>query len=521
MYGEFLNSRAASHHSVCRMLRCTIEPHPSRAMSFFKTREEEVAFLKGLQKHPFFEPLVALMSTHSDAQVHELCRIHPVLLTGEMDWFLDYWAINLNKNEEHIRVLDERRQVIERLRNAQQPSKPRPDVIAEVPFTPFRSRVKCIRTQDWTELQTAAFKSAFPAFFATEKPNPRWVTQRDPFGTATGSPETPYRYRRYSGGTTLPRNRYYSICEDATGADSQTLAREIMTYCERTSSQAFALDLDDPVESGPWPFFENSWGVRCPTNQIALVFEWKTSSPPPDFAFIPRALLATGARMFPVFIPTTLLDVSISRAIDLRLPRTQEWLVAHLLNALPSVAYTADGVLYRGLPLGDGHDIPWPIESRFTTRDGLDAFSYPPSPNREHASGSLSADFLGILEFLMFPTRGGSPLTEAIGRWLRFLGAEALIYPSARADVECVIEDGALKRWRGWNLVDYRGLDPIEERAMIIHEPNTWRGGWTGIHVTKGGGRLVGSFLVEGNVRSHLPIVAAHLRSAGDGQVDE
>jgi hypothetical protein len=50
--------------------------------------------------------------------------------------------------------------------------------------------------------------------------------------------------------------------------------------------------------------------------------------------------------------------------------------------------------------------------------------------------------------------------------WMRRLGADALVFPSARSNVRLRIQDGAIQECYGWNLVDYRGA-PFANRMSV------------------------------------------------------
>jgi hypothetical protein len=484
-------------------------------MAYFKSIEDEQAFLADVQAHPLFEPLLTLLGTSSVREVEIACDAFPILLTDEMDQFIDYWVTTLLQDSIARGTLEERRRVIANLRLQALRPNTLPTPIDGVPFTPFRSRVKAVRFDRMNVVQKAALEFAFPHFFREELSNPRWVRKADPFHSSADGTEPAFRYRRFAGGSSLPSNRYYSVCEADTGQDSQTLAQEIMSYAEWPYSPAFTLNLVDLAESQNGDLLETLWGIRGPADQIAMIFQWQTPSPPPELAFL-QSFLRPDRQGVPVLIPTALVDLSIPRTIDLRMPDTQRWLVSHVFNGLPNVMFTAGGVLNRGLPLGDGKDQPWPIDEPFVTRGGLEMFSYPPAAHRYRVSSRLHPDFIGMLEFLMHPTRGGSPLTDTIGRWLRSLGTSALVYPSARANVECIIEDRRLKRWRGWNLVDYRELEPLEERATVIHEPHSWRGLYGGTEIVRGGGRLAGSFMIRGVVEAQRRFASRDIARAGE-----
>jgi hypothetical protein len=60
-----------------------------------------------------------------------------------------------------------------------------------------------------------------------------------------------------------------------------------------------------------------------------------------------------------------------------------------------------------------------------------------------------------LLRLLTSSGEGGSAGTDAIGEWLRELGAGALIYPSARMHAHLRVEKAMIVNFKGFNLVDY------------------------------------------------------------------
>lgn len=109
----------------------------------------------------------------------------------------------------------------------------------------------------------------------------------------------------------------------------------------------------------------------------------------------------------------------------------------------------------------------------------LDGITIPAFPNR-----SRLKSFLGILPALLHQDGGGDSTCRAIGFWLRSLGGEAFVYPSARTDCGVLVENGIIKHWHGWNLVDYRnapaqGLIVCEESRewpVYVWEGREWHG---------------------------------------------
>jgi hypothetical protein len=122
--------------------------------------------------------------------------------------------------------------------------------------------------------------------------------------------------------------------------------------------------------------------------------------------------------------------VEIENVVDLRLPGTQQWFCE-------------------------------------TFREGFGDFWTKPA-------GRSVGRFQDMLPSLMSPELGGSQVTDAIGYALRTMGASGLIYPAARCDLETVVEDGALRGWRGFNFVDFRGAATEAGDAPRFDDPDPW-----------------------------------------------
>jgi hypothetical protein len=63
---------------------------------------------------------------------------------------------------------------------------------------------------------------------------------------------------------------------------------------------------------------------------------------------------------------------------------------------------------------------------------------------------------------------GGNGPTRIAGQWLRALGADALVFPSARSDSEVTVENGEVVSFAGWNLVDYREAEPVRVQTYDL-----------------------------------------------------
>jgi hypothetical protein len=141
-------------------------------------------------------------------------------------------------------------------------------------------------------------------------------------------------------------------------------------------------------------------------------------------------------------IPTQLVQITFERLIDLRMPNTRQWFVkefTRLTNIIPKE------------------------DTRLQESELL-------LPVFPHA-GPLD-EFKDLLPTLLAQGPGGERgKTQAAGSWLRRLGAEALIFPSARADMSVSISHGELQDWYGWNLVDYRGAPPPTVERFVDLSP--------------------------------------------------
>jgi hypothetical protein len=83
-------------------------------------------------------------------------------------------------------------------------------------------------------------------------------------------------------------------------------------------------------------------------------------------------------------------------------------------------------------------------------------------------AGTLD-DFQDLLPTLLSPGLGDAHgATQVAGSWLRRLGADALVFPSARADTRVSIASGELHEWYGWNLVDYRDSPSAIGQFVIL-----------------------------------------------------
>ncbi|HSS20189.1 MAG TPA: hypothetical protein VLL54_08950 [Pyrinomonadaceae bacterium] len=293
-------------------------------------------------------------------------------------------------------------------------------------FTTFRGKLKRLVLDEDEPARVAAFQWAFPGFL-------------DPIieGRPAGEDQAPrMRRRRYSGGLfssgkPLPRGRYSTVCTNSEGDDGWGLCQELRAYAGSTLRQKiFAYDLGE--SSLQQMFREKGWLVG---QKIGLHFNDPDGEILARYMSIGDAVNISAAD--PGFWRTSVdyfvEDVAIDGTVDLRLPATQEWFCE-------------------------------------TFREGYGDFWKKPV-------GKSVNRFQEMLTTLMCSELGGSPVTDAIGLALRMMGASALIYPSARCDVEAVVIEGNLKQWIGFNLVDFSGWEiqtSEDEKGLQFADPDPW-----------------------------------------------
>lgn len=232
--------------------------------------------------------------------------------------------------------------------------------------------------------------------------------------------------RRFSGDGYLSRARYFSLCRDD-GLDGGTMLRELTAYHDPMSDGP--VEIHDPTEGPPpagglFPGTEASprggprgilvsippqTATQCGWLQDA-VRRWETTS---------------------VLLPVRISRERFERLIDLRDPRVASWFACEVTR-LRWIA-------------GDGGEAP--------------AF-----PNKEPLD-----EFADLLPSLMVQCHGGgNGVTRVAGQWLRSLGADALVFPSARSDSWVEADQEAVKDFYGWNLVDYREALPARLQTFDL-----------------------------------------------------
>jgi hypothetical protein len=381
---------------------------------------------------------------------------------------------------------------------------------AEPPFTRFEGWLKCLRPTDLNEAQKLALQASFARFYS-EAVTSLLVKEATVYAFATDQAERPseaaYRYRRFSGGQDLPAGRYYAVCQNQLGYDGGALVAELSSYIDPAASGPVHIcDSSDPMlqaifhrfRSDNPGFFQHSLAVsffrRRGWASPAFQQLQKTSDlrfgPPLPYSESPEDRCT-------VYFPLRVEYVIIEDVIDLRLPHVRRWFVDCVFKGLPTARY-----LYREQyeahqtlsclaqpELHLDYDAETAAAQAEATKAKSTADESPRNPpDREvviHATLPTGAgnQLRGVLpemreavllRLLTSGGEGGSPVTDAIGEWLRELGAGALIYPSARMNAHLHVENENIVNFKGFNLVDYRNAPFPRRRLRLIQRPATY-----------------------------------------------
>ena len=226
------------------------------------------------------------------------------------------------------------------------------------------------------------------------------------------------RNRRFSGDGSLRRKKYFSVCEAGSDDDQGTMLRELLSY-------------DDPSKHGAAEVTETAGN---PGEMEIALSRYACEPPISSNRHLQRG---EQLRKFPrpsYRIPIRVLDEQFERVIDLRRPATAEWFTSNLTRL-------------RWLT-GDKEQLAFP---RKAPLEG----------------------FHELLPSLVTQARGGGyGATRIAGAWLRVLGADALVFPSARSDSMLEADHGETLKFRGWSLVDFRGEPP--PRALTVDFTSEW-----------------------------------------------
>src|SRR6267143_6938091 len=338
--------------------------------------------------------------------------------------------------------------------------------MSAIPLTLFDGHLKQMNASNWDPRSRLLFNFLFPAFadereVAVDSRTETFAKVFSPFIEMDVDTRQPRRF----AGPYLPRGRYFSVSSDLDGNDYHTLTHELRSY-------------RDPIRSGMVEVVDFGIGhltLRIGTREYVFdrrqeigVLVHRPDRIPDEFAsLIAQRFEMDGHPVWMFRFPYSVTKATIERVVDLRLPATQTRFYEHFSKPQPDEGLIRPEVYARDAATRRLVDtIPSTIAvSRFRIYEGR-----APTPT----------DFYHMLPTLMNPHVGGGlasstgSTVQAIGAWMRHNSVGALIYPSARADVFAQVEDGELRRFGGWNLVDYRGADQQIKWFYIDQSPWCW-----------------------------------------------
>jgi len=233
--------------------------------------------------------------------------------------------------------------------------------------------------------------------------------------------------RRFAGDFSLPRSRYYTVCRNSKGEDGGTLVNELRAYGNAIDT-GFYYIVDSAENSEAAAYFRQY--IISDASALFCVIRDTPSFPSP-YANLVEVDRRVHRDLLVAVIPTTISMQTFERVIDLRIPETRDWFVRAFTNAKDEITG----------------------QHFFPVAGPLDDFS--------RILPSLLAQGIG-------DPRGA---TQGAGLWLRTLGAEALIFPSARSNAFVECKNGHIGDFAGWNLVDYRDAPDPTIKGFVDFSP--------------------------------------------------
>lgn len=340
-----------------------------------------------------------------------------------------------------------------------------------------RLTLKQITPEDLGDDGLAAMSACFTGF--TDPPDENYVRQGNELaakrfgslGVLRDADTT--MARRFAGDPSLDRGRYFTLCKDSNGNDEGTLVRELLAYHNpQKSGLVTIIDPTVPEHHDKVPLVLRGHQLRS----LLLLFP-PVGGRPHSFA----TRLTTEAKPLYVTLPVRVYEAEIDRVIDLRRPDTANWFAVSLsrlnwFDFLPDPKVFERAEDFRTWIHISGYNPTGYDPSKFQQPTAFTAFPFKPPLD----------SFGDILPALLCQSIGGGRgAAQIAGLWLRKLGVNGLIFPSARSDSRVLVRDREVVEWSGFNFVDYRNAQPPKHLAAIdlsVGWPakvQTWPDDWT------------------------------------------
>jgi hypothetical protein len=372
--------------------------------------------------------------------------------------------------------------------------------MADIPFRTFEGFLKQHDHASLSDEDKVLVNTLFPSFEGSSA-DPAllemWKKSLEPYQPFFQFAPPESRPRRFAG-MGLPRRCYHSVAHDASGEDQQTLAHELRAYRDPLAvGMVEVLDL----ASGAVIDFGSEQVRFEPERALAVLIHGPERLPARcrslAFSRIPGIEIEGigGKEALLYRLPYVVAHRRIENCVDLRFPEVRRWFFEMFRTFGQS--NDAQDLFHTYEKLAIGHpELPTVAQSRFVFRQGR---------------SQTPQSFWEMLPTLLNPDLGGGDAAgpgaslHAVAHWMRNHGVGALVYPSARADVGVSIENGVMKGFRGWNLVDYATAAHGQQKLRIftsVLSPWAWLDLPQGVKLVRGrdDSSQRDSFLIEGMV---------------------
>jgi len=319
------------------------------------------------------------------------------------------------------------------------------------------------------------FQESFPRFFSNS--NEDHALRAQWFEAQAGfKAEKPYNMRRYSGGNLLPRQRYYSLCIGNNVNSNQTLACELKAYAYADRENYYdVFDAADPVAAGMMQMLSHSERQKCAERENKYIIVYKRPLVVDGVSVIKNQIDADGiGKIF--LIPYDIKRMKRDNILDLREKDAMEWFVRMFWDVFPDTLFAGDlSKSHNAIRAENGEIGPLVVTYR-VPKDGINEciVNNLEVNDQKLYNFSLSkinnsiSPMLGVIQFIMNPSLGGTAIDDAIACVLRKFGVDALVYPSARHDCGAFYEGDSLRGSIGWNFVDYKGIKKLNRNDIFV-----------------------------------------------------